>query len=510
MTTAQITRASVFAIKLETTEGTLLAPSAAGDFIPLRSGFEMTPNIETLDNDELVNDLGASKAYTGKQSPSGKHDIYMKHSETEGTAPEWALLLKTALGAQTDNGTEYDTIAGSDTTKVVVDSGEGASFAVGQALLIKDIANGLREIRNVASISTDDLTHNFSTTNSPGVGVNLGKCIAFAPANSGHPTFSAWLYLANGGAIQAMSGCRVTSVSIEFPTGQQATCSFSYEGNRFYFNPLIVSDSNKYIDLTDGTGTVAATVATGIYESPIELATAIKTALDAASAPSDADTFTVTFSSSTGKFTIASDGTVMSLLWKTGTHGADNADDHIGTLIGFSDAADDTGALTYTADSALSYAAAYTPSYDNADSIIVKEAEIMIGDSTDNSCRKAQNVSITIDTPTVDVDSICAESGLLEKLPGSRTVSLSCSIVLEKHEAHLFDKFINNTTTQVMVNVGAKDNSGNWVEGKCVNVYFGNATISAFSVSAGDYIVMNLEMKGFVDTNKKDVYINLV
>jgi hypothetical protein len=36
-----ITRASIFAIKEEVTAGELLAPSSAGQFVPLKDGFEM-------------------------------------------------------------------------------------------------------------------------------------------------------------------------------------------------------------------------------------------------------------------------------------------------------------------------------------------------------------------------------------------------------------------------------------------------------------------------------------
>jgi hypothetical protein len=38
------------------------------------------------------------------------------------------------------------------------------------------------------------------------------------------------------------------------------------------------------------------------------------------------------------------------LHWKTGTHGSDGLDDHCGTVLGFLDTANDTGAITYTSD----------------------------------------------------------------------------------------------------------------------------------------------------------------
>lgn len=103
---------------------------------------------------------------------------------------------------------------------------------------------------------------------------------------------------------------------------------------------FVVTDSNKYIDFSEGGGELTATLTLGIYSGQT-LATEIKTRLDAAGAL----TYTVTYSESTAKFTIAASGT-FSLLWFTGTHKATDASD----LLGYSDAADDTGVATYTAD----------------------------------------------------------------------------------------------------------------------------------------------------------------
>lgn len=114
-----------------------------------------------------------------------------------------------------------------------------------------------------------------------------------------------------------------------------------------------ITSSNQWIDINEGAGELNAQVATGTYlfdtdENIDELESAIKTALDAAGTL----TYTVTFSQSTRKFTISA-GSNFSLLWKTGTHGSDNTDDHIGTQLGYSDAADDTSASSHEADNTI-------------------------------------------------------------------------------------------------------------------------------------------------------------
>lgn len=111
-------------------------------------------------------------------------------------------------------------------------------------------------------------------------------------------------------------------------------------------NGLFVIDSdNKYIDFDETAGELTATLTEGNYTAQT-LCIEIKTQMDAAGA-----TYTVTYSESTGKFTIAKTAGNFSLLWKTGTHGSDNTDTHTGTTLGYSDAADDNGgAGTFTGD----------------------------------------------------------------------------------------------------------------------------------------------------------------
>jgi hypothetical protein len=88
------------------------------------------------------------------------------------------------------------------------------------------------------------------------------------------------------------------------------------------------------------------------------------------------EVFTVTYSDSTGKFTITyANAATLSLLWNSGANTAQS----IGTKLGFLVAADDTGSLTYTSDNAQTLTASYVPSYDAVDPLIFKSAELFIG-----------------------------------------------------------------------------------------------------------------------------------
>jgi hypothetical protein len=163
-------RASIFALKKETNAGDYLPPSVGSEFVPLRPGNTLNFQAEALESDELLNDIGAAKAFTGKESVEGSHSAYLRHSGIEGQEPEVGVLYESVMGSKVIHGTEFSTVSGSTTNIIKV--ADGTDFTVGQALLIKDSSNGY-SIRNVKSISTNDLILNFSLPAAPVSGVAL-------------------------------------------------------------------------------------------------------------------------------------------------------------------------------------------------------------------------------------------------------------------------------------------------------------------------------------------------
>lgn len=493
-------RASIMAFKEEVTAGTLVSISAATQFVPLRPGFGMEYKAEELTNDELQSDIGMSKSAKGKESVEGSHEAFLKHSGTEGVAPALGLLYKSIMGGSSVVTVERSTTVGCTISKLVVGAGLGVNFYKGQALLIK-LGTGYY-IRNVKRIDVDDIHLNFNLPTAPGSGIALGKAVTYLPQSSGHPTFSAWLYQGNGYSVNATAGCTVTELTAEFAVNQFASTSFKYEGIKFYMNPIEITATSKYIDFTDDSGTYAAEVTAKWYRNPAELADALAAAMNVASA----DDYTVVYNSITGKFTIASATTVvMSLLWNTGV----NAVNSIGTKLGFLVATNDVGALTYTSDNALTYGASYTPSYDVTDSIVLKDAEFVIGDSTNLIARSAQKVTMKLSKKTEDADGITEETGTREKVAVSREVMLELEMLLEKHDVSLFDHLLNNDTVSAMLNCGPKS-GGNWVAGKCFNLYMPNAVITGFSPSGENFILAKVSVRGFIDNDYKDIFVNFI
>lgn len=508
---AQSTRKTRVAVVEETTEGTLKAPSSSGEYIAVQDGLTLTPSFETLENAEFKASIAASKTILGLENPEGSLSHYCYHSGTEGVEPEIDLLMKAGFGAKSVASTEYNTVASSTAgtaaaaAVIKVDTGEGATFERGEALLIKDSSNGY-SIRPIESISGDDLTLGFNLSGAPGTGVNLGKAVLYKPADDGHPTLSIWDYRGNGAVVQAMAGARVTEVGFEASAGELINMNFSFNGSSFYWDPIEITSSDRFIDFTDDDGTFAASITAKMYRDPHELAAALQQAMnDTAST----EVYTVTYSDSTGKYNIKCTGTVLSLLWNTGT----NAANTIGDKIGFITSSNDTGTAAttgYTSDNAYTLTSPQTPSLDGQDPIAAKHHDVYLGDFADNVCFHPQSVSMTLSNEVVNVPSICQESGIKEKVINARTVSVEIQATLDPYEAEKFRRFRSNEETRFMYAGGVKS-GGNWVAGKSFCAYIPKCTISSMEVTDADGVVaLSMTLSAYTSSGEGEVFFNFV
>lgn len=504
MTDVIRSRNSVMAITVESTEGTLVQPTGAGQYIALQTDATMAPNREILTNDEIKQSLAQSEPITGRETATASMSHYLKHSGTEGVASEIDEILTALFGSEEIESTEYDTVSGSTVSVINVDSGEGAQFARGQALLVKDPTNGY-SVRNVQSISSDALTLGFDLGNAPASGVNLGKAVFYSPANSGHQTLSLLNYLGNEGAIQAVSGARCTQMDFTVEPGGLVNASFNFEGLKYFFNPITITASDIYIDWTDDAGTFAAVITAKTYKSPIALAEAIESAMNDATT----ETITVTYSNTAGTFTIAtSTSSVFSLLWNTGS----NAANTVGDKIGFSVAANDTGATSYTSDSAISFIAPHTPSYDASQPLKGYYQQVLLGDSDDIACLNSSTVSGSITATRQPFDDICAESGFSNSIINARASTFNVTALLKKWESDKFRKFAENQTTRFCVNVGERNSLGNWTAGSVVNIYAPTCKITSFALTDLDGLMaLELELQTFADASGNgEIYLNML
>jgi hypothetical protein len=504
MSTYGSSKANVLAVVAEVTAGTPVEPSAGTDYLTLQPDFSLTPNFESLQNDEIRASIGMAKPIQGLEQPEGTLSHYLKHSGVEGQAPEYNLLLKSLFGTESVNGTER-TLAASSTVSLLKLAAGGSDFARGKAVLVKDGTNGYA-IRPVQSMATNDMTLGFSLANAPAVGVNIGKCVNYSPANEGHPSLTFHSFRGNGQLKEVLAGAQVQEMSLQATAGQLINLNFSFQGTKYFFNPIRLT-AQKFVDFEDDGGDHSASLPAGIYRDPHEFAQALE---DAMNDVAD-DVITVEYldndATNPGKFRITSDGAVFELKWQSGANTANT----IGTLMGFTVSADDTGALFYVSDTAQSWVAPHTPSYDSADPIAAKYLEVMVGEADDFACFCVQELGITVGNTVNNVPCICAESGVEMKKTTGREVRVTLRALIDKHDADKFRRYRANTETRFNFNFGVRE-GGNWVAGKCGNVYIPTAVISRFVPTDLDTMIgVEMELTGFIDSNGNgEVYLNFL
>lgn len=498
------TRSSVLAIKVESTEGTPVPPAGATDYLALQDDFEISPQFDTLENAELRASIGRAKPVLGAENPTASGSHYLRHSGVEGQEPDYGDVIYAAFGARATAGTEYDTASSSTVSLLKVGSGEADTFQRGEVVLIKDATNGYR-IRALTAASGTDLTLGFQVPTAPASGVNLGKCVLYYPANDSHPSLSLWHYLGNGGAVQMLTGARVTEFSVEASAGELLNASYSIEALEYFFNPIQITSSTRYIDWEDDDGTFAAAVAVGFYKDPHELAAAIQTAMnDTAST----EVYAVTYLDASGQFKIVGTGTLLTLKWNTGTNTANT----IAAKIGFSAAADSsgTGATTGYTGTALSWASPYAPTLDSSDPLAVKGHEVMLGDADDYACANLSTISISLSNSRRVTPNICAESGRSGSKFTERTVSISGTFELQQHDVDKFRRFRAGTSTQLQYSFGTKV-GGSWVPGKCGALFAPTFVITSFKISDDDGIATcEFEGEVFVEGSLGEIFLGLV
>lgn len=515
---AEQTRGSRMAIVEESSEGALTKPSAGTDYIALQDGFSLAPEFEVLTNEEIKASIGKSKDILGQENPTAEIAHYLKHSGVEAQPPEDDLLIESAFGSRSVRATERDVVSStagdsSSASTITVDVGEGVEFAKGDVLLIKHAASAW-EMRPVHEVSGDILTLGFNVNNAPGASTNLGRNVKYAPVDSGHPTLSLWDYRGNKSAVQAMSGARVSEMSFSASPNELTNASYSLNGLEFFFNPVEITATDVTLDFSDSlSASYAATISADIYKDPYEVASALQTAMNAVGA---ADTYTVSYSDSSGKFTIASDSTPFELLHNTGA----NAANAIGDAIGFDTSADDTGAGSYEADDTIFSPAGsagnglvspQTPSLDSSNPLVAKDNSVFIGDFNDNVCFSAQSIAFTLSDELTPVPDICATSGRSGQVINGREVSIDVVANLTQYEADKFHRFHTNQDTRFLFNFGTKA-GGNWEAGKSGSLYIPQATITSFALGDADGIVtMEMTLTAFVGSDGSgEVFLNFL
>lgn len=493
-------RKSVMALVLETNEGEPKAPTLGSEYVALQEGFDFNPQFSELESAELQDSIGQAKTILGTESPTMSFSHYLKHSGVEGKAPSYGIVLHSLLGRKIVNAVEKQTIAASTTEIIKVGVGEGVNFVKGQAVLIKDPINGY-SIRNILDITGDDLHLAFIVPVAPALGVKLGKAVHYLGVSEGHPSLSVWGFRANGGAVELISGGKVTDMSVDITAGELINASFNIAGTTYFFDPIEVKATTKFLDLDDDGVVRAAQVPEGFYKDPHDLAEKLEQNLNALGG----SVFTVAYSDSTGRFTISS-ANALKLLLNTGV----NAANSIASVLGFSSTADLTGALTYTGNLAINLSAPQAPDYDKSNPVVAKSNEVLFGDKDQIACFKARSVNFSIANEQERIPDLCADSGFEGTENTSRSATVDIVATLSQYDADKYKKFRKGDTVSFAYNLGEKI-GGDWVGGKCINLFMPYATITSFKIGdANGIATLEMSVRAYVESGASEVHVNCI
>lgn len=501
-------RASLLAVNLETVEGEPEFAASGNDFVPLRPDFTMAPETEEIENEEIQASIETAATVPGIERVNASVPLYPKHSGTEGQAPTASPIYESFFGAKNVIATERDTVAGSTVSAINVDTGEGVEFARGHLALVKDAING-RSLRFIESVAGDVLTPAFNLPGAPGTGVLLGKPINYLPLNDSHPTITLDLFRGNGGAREVASGCRVTEMAFEAAAGQLIGGSFTFQGRKFHLNPMKVTASNKFLDFNVGGSELNITLDEKTYRSPDELADAIQSKMNELTTG-----ITVvwnSFGASAGKFTISKASGTLNILWKTGIHGSDNTDTHVGTLIGYSDAANDTGSLSYVSDNEQNWSSSILPAFDPTDPNIAKSVDVLFGDEagdTQSWCVQSLNANFANEV----AENLCmrSETAIDSVEILKRTITVEMVLTAQEHDIEVWKHYRRNDTVKFQFGFGKKT-GGQWQGGYCGGLYLPSAKVKSFEHdNANGIVALNATIQAFPLDGKPGGYLAFV
>ena len=231
---------TVYAVEVEVTEGTYVAPSANTSYVQvLADGAEMSPAKELLERNVFTGNIGKVTPRTGLRTVSGSMPVEMRASETEGGAPEFDKLMRSAMGSRRQvtatTISDVDSATPHTISRMYLLDASANKYIVGDIVTIKKAGDyhtsPIIAVSNVVGDVYVDLlvANNVIFVN----GNTIAAVTTYVVANSGHPSLSISKYIETSVLEQAV-GCRVNSMALEnFTTGQLANFNFAFEGLNF-------------------------------------------------------------------------------------------------------------------------------------------------------------------------------------------------------------------------------------------------------------------------------------
>jgi hypothetical protein len=497
-------RKSLLAIVEETTEGTPVLPTSGSDFVALQQGFTMQSEPQSEENQEILGVIGESAPIVKRSKSTAEISHYMRHSGVIATEPNFGKLLRGVMGEKvaahaTNRTTTVGSTAGTASANAVLKLGAGGSdYERGKATMYDNTY-----IRNVLSVSGNDLTVGFNYPTAPVTGKNTGRAILYKPADT-KPSFSFFEYLANGLGIQCGAGMKFDSMTITIQAGKPINAKFSAKGTSYLFDPIEITASNNKLDLYDGSTEFNITVPAGVYLDPHDFIQAVESAISSASYTNVATCIYNDAGTNAGKFTITFAGGTNNILWFTGVNTAQT----IGEVMGFDVSADDTASLTYTSDDEKDWASPFTPTADsNVTPLMATDTELMIGSRDRYSCLGVRTSEIKITNNFKEDEYVCGND---ERTLIGFLVEIQNNMRGTRHDAAFFRKMRLDENVMYQFSAGRK-NGSRWIDGSVFNAFSPQMKVTSAVVSGDETVDLDVGLKAFVTADQlREFYMGLI
>jgi hypothetical protein len=227
---------TAYAVEIESTEGTYVAPTASTSFVQtLDSGADIAPSKQLLSRSIFTASIGQTAPRTGEFQVTASMPVEARANSVEGVAPEYDKLMQSALGTKHVISTTTTTKTGNTTTVLQIQDADISKFAVGDIVMVKK--SGGYHVSPIISKTTGTGTASVTLLAPHPVsipdGCTISKSTTYNVADSGHPSLSISKYLESAVLEQAV-GCKVKDLALDnFATGQLPSWKFGLEGLNF-------------------------------------------------------------------------------------------------------------------------------------------------------------------------------------------------------------------------------------------------------------------------------------
>lgn len=235
-----VLRNSAYAVKEEVTEGTYVPPAADNEYMQvIPDGTELTPSKELLERQVLTGSVGKATSRTGIKSSAGSLVAELRGSDTEGGAPEFEALMKSALGSVRSSAAitidDADSGGTHTTSRAYLPDADASKIEIGDMVTIQVAGDYHTSPVSAKSDTPGDV---FIDLLIPADGAFLDADViaafrTYVPADAGHPSLSVSKWIEDS-VLEQYTGMKVTSLSMDsFTTGQLASFNFGMEGLGF-------------------------------------------------------------------------------------------------------------------------------------------------------------------------------------------------------------------------------------------------------------------------------------